>query len=100
MCLAPGWFTATASEARVPRGMPSTAGGDTDGRVSCALQSVLGHENNKDSRLLWMGSGDCLISVGFSQVRSSPGRWHRHYRDVPAMLPAEAPDAFWVACPP
>lgn len=40
------------------------------------LQSVPGHENNKDSRLLWMGSSDCLISVGFSQVRSLPGRWH------------------------
>uniref|UniRef100_A0A672TUD8 Coronin n=1 Tax=Strigops habroptila TaxID=2489341 RepID=A0A672TUD8_STRHB len=37
--------------------------------ASCALQSVLGHENNKDSRLLWMGSSDCLISVGFSQMR-------------------------------
>uniref|UniRef100_A0A8B9RYP9 Coronin n=1 Tax=Accipiter nisus TaxID=211598 RepID=A0A8B9RYP9_9AVES len=33
------------------------------------LQSVSGHENNKDSRLLWMGSSDCLISVGFSQMR-------------------------------
>uniref|UniRef100_A0A493TLI7 Coronin n=1 Tax=Anas platyrhynchos platyrhynchos TaxID=8840 RepID=A0A493TLI7_ANAPP len=36
-----------------------------------ASQSVPGHENNKDSRLLWMGASDCLISVGFSQVRSS-----------------------------
>uniref|UniRef100_A0A8C5JRY1 Coronin n=1 Tax=Junco hyemalis TaxID=40217 RepID=A0A8C5JRY1_JUNHY len=34
-----------------------------------ASQSVLGHDNNKDSRLLWMGSSDCLISVGFSQMR-------------------------------
>ncbi|KAM6249786.1 coronin-7-like isoform 2-T2 [Porphyrio hochstetteri] len=34
-----------------------------------AFQSVPGHENNKDSRLLWMGSSDCLISVGFSQMR-------------------------------
>ncbi|XP_062359401.1 coronin-7 isoform X2 [Cinclus cinclus] len=34
-----------------------------------ARESVLGHDNNKDSRLLWMGSSDCLISVGFSQVR-------------------------------
>ncbi|KAM9599471.1 coronin-7-like isoform 3-T3 [Morphnus guianensis] len=34
-----------------------------------ASQSVPGHENNKDSRLLWMGSSDCLISVGFSQMR-------------------------------
>uniref|UniRef100_A0A8B9TXD6 Coronin n=1 Tax=Anas platyrhynchos TaxID=8839 RepID=A0A8B9TXD6_ANAPL len=44
-------------------------GGNADGRVSCALQSVPGHENNKDSRLLWMGASDCLISVGFSQMR-------------------------------
>ncbi|XP_074741594.1 coronin-7 isoform X3 [Strix uralensis] len=34
-----------------------------------ARESVMGHENNKDSRLLWMGSSDCLISVGFSQMR-------------------------------
>uniref|UniRef100_A0A803YE84 Coronin n=1 Tax=Meleagris gallopavo TaxID=9103 RepID=A0A803YE84_MELGA len=34
-----------------------------------ASQSVPGHENNKDSRLLWMGASDCLISVGFSQMR-------------------------------
>ncbi|XP_066054555.1 coronin-7 isoform X1 [Chamaea fasciata] len=34
-----------------------------------ASQSVPGHDNNKDSRLLWMGSSDCLISVGFSQMR-------------------------------
>ncbi|XP_065540228.1 coronin-7 isoform X3 [Lathamus discolor] len=41
-----------------------------DPRVSpAASQSVLGHENNKDSRLLWMGSSDCLISIGFSQMR-------------------------------
>uniref|UniRef100_A0A8C3JVV9 Coronin n=1 Tax=Calidris pygmaea TaxID=425635 RepID=A0A8C3JVV9_9CHAR len=53
----------------VPRGMHGAAGGDTDGRVSRALQSVPGHEHNKDSRLLWMGSSDCLISVGFSQMR-------------------------------
>uniref|UniRef100_A0A672TXB6 Coronin n=1 Tax=Strigops habroptila TaxID=2489341 RepID=A0A672TXB6_STRHB len=49
--------------------VPGVAGGDTDSPASCALQSVLGHENNKDSRLLWMGSSDCLISVGFSQMR-------------------------------
>ncbi|XP_061848120.1 coronin-7 isoform X2 [Colius striatus] len=41
-----------------------------DPRASpAASQSVLGHENNKDCRLLWMGSSDCLISVGFSQMR-------------------------------
>ncbi|KAM9556828.1 coronin-7-like isoform 2-T2 [Guaruba guarouba] len=41
-----------------------------DPRVSpAASQSVLGHENNKDSRLLWIGSSDCLISIGFSQMR-------------------------------
>ncbi|CAM9522737.1 unnamed protein product [Bubo scandiacus] len=41
-----------------------------DPRASpAASQSVMGHENNKDSRLLWMGSSDCLISVGFSQMR-------------------------------
>ncbi|XP_075371777.1 coronin-7 isoform X3 [Mycteria americana] len=41
-----------------------------DPRASpAASQSVLGHENNKDSRLLWVGSSDCLISVGFSQMR-------------------------------
>nr|XP_021147479.1 coronin-7 [Columba livia] len=41
-----------------------------DPRASpAASQSVLGHENNKDSRLLWMGSSDCLISIGFSQMR-------------------------------
>ncbi|XP_053936158.1 coronin-7 isoform X2 [Cuculus canorus] len=34
-----------------------------------AGESVPGHENNKDSRLLWVGSSDCLISVGFSQMR-------------------------------
>ncbi|XP_066054556.1 coronin-7 isoform X2 [Chamaea fasciata] len=34
-----------------------------------ARESVPGHDNNKDSRLLWMGSSDCLISVGFSQMR-------------------------------
>ncbi|XP_071617519.1 coronin-7 isoform X1 [Heliangelus exortis] len=41
-----------------------------DPRASpAASQSILGHEHNKDSRLLWMGSSDCLISVGFSQMR-------------------------------
>ncbi|NXC43015.1 CORO7 protein, partial [Penelope pileata] len=41
-----------------------------DPRASpAASQSVLGHDNNKDSRLLWMGASDCLISVGFSQMR-------------------------------
>ncbi|XP_069726199.1 coronin-7-like isoform X1 [Phaenicophaeus curvirostris] len=41
-----------------------------DPRASpAACQSVPGHENNKDSRLLWVGSSDCLISVGFSQMR-------------------------------
>uniref|UniRef100_A0A8D0F3G2 Coronin n=1 Tax=Strix occidentalis caurina TaxID=311401 RepID=A0A8D0F3G2_STROC len=64
--------------------------GNSDSRVSCALQSVMGHENNKDSRLLWMGSSDCLISVGFSQVWSSPGRWPWHHRDVSAPLPVAA----------
>ena len=90
MCSAPGRFTATTGEAHVPHGVPSAAGGNTDGRVSRALQSVPGHENNKDSRLLWMGSSDFLISVGFSQVRSSPGRLPRCCRAVPALLPAVA----------
>ncbi|XP_027588563.2 coronin-7-like isoform X1 [Pipra filicauda] len=41
-----------------------------DPRASpAASQSVPGHENNKDSRLLWIGSSDCLISIGFSQMR-------------------------------
>uniref|UniRef100_A0A8B9D0B6 Coronin n=1 Tax=Anser brachyrhynchus TaxID=132585 RepID=A0A8B9D0B6_9AVES len=41
-----------------------------DPRASpAASQSVPGHENNKDSWLLWMGASDCLISVGFSQMR-------------------------------
>ncbi|XP_021267384.1 coronin-7-like isoform X1 [Numida meleagris] len=41
-----------------------------DPRASpAASQSVPGHENNKDSRLLWMGASDYLISVGFSQMR-------------------------------
>ncbi|XP_068764891.1 coronin-7 isoform X3 [Struthio camelus] len=41
-----------------------------DPRASpAASQSVQGHENNKDSRLLWMGASDYLISVGFSQMR-------------------------------
>ncbi|XP_059682241.1 coronin-7-like isoform X1 [Gavia stellata] len=41
-----------------------------DPRASpAASQIVPGHEHNKDSRLLWMGSSDCLISVGFSQMR-------------------------------
>ncbi|NXY78586.1 CORO7 protein, partial [Glareola pratincola] len=41
-----------------------------DPRASpAASQGVPGHEHNKDSRLLWMGSSDCLISVGFSQMR-------------------------------
>ncbi|XP_067407212.1 coronin-7 [Emydura macquarii macquarii] len=34
-----------------------------------AVQSVQGHENNKDSRLLWMNASDYVLSVGFSQVR-------------------------------
>lgn len=80
----------TAGEAHVPRGVPAAAGGDADSRVSCALQSVPGHEHNKDSRLLWMGSSDCLISVGFSQVRSLPGKWPWRYQRVPATLPAGA----------
>lgn len=87
---APGRFPATAGEGHVPHGVLGVASGNTDG-VSCALQSVTGHENNKDSRLLWMGSSDCLISVGFSQVRSSPGRWPRRYRDV-------QPRSLWRLC--
>lgn len=72
----------------VPHSVPGVAAGDTDSSSSCALQSVLGHENNKDSRLLWMGSSDCLISIGFSQVWSSLGKWLWHYWDVPVLLPA------------
>uniref|UniRef100_A0A8C8SSG2 Coronin n=1 Tax=Pelusios castaneus TaxID=367368 RepID=A0A8C8SSG2_9SAUR len=34
-----------------------------------AVQSIQGHENNKDSRLLWMNASDYILSVGFSQVR-------------------------------
>uniref|UniRef100_A0A8C8SRW8 Coronin n=1 Tax=Pelusios castaneus TaxID=367368 RepID=A0A8C8SRW8_9SAUR len=33
------------------------------------FQSIQGHENNKDSRLLWMNASDYILSVGFSQVR-------------------------------
>uniref|UniRef100_A0A672TVS2 Coronin n=1 Tax=Strigops habroptila TaxID=2489341 RepID=A0A672TVS2_STRHB len=62
-------FSMPALKFTVPHSVPGVAGGDTDSPASCALQSVLGHENNKDSRLLWMGSSDCLISVGFSQMR-------------------------------
>uniref|UniRef100_A0A674IQV1 Coronin n=1 Tax=Terrapene triunguis TaxID=2587831 RepID=A0A674IQV1_9SAUR len=34
-----------------------------------AAQSIQGHENNKDSRLLWMNASDYVLSVGFSQMR-------------------------------
>uniref|UniRef100_A0A7M4E380 Coronin n=1 Tax=Crocodylus porosus TaxID=8502 RepID=A0A7M4E380_CROPO len=34
-----------------------------------ASQSVQGHENNKDSRLIWMDASDYLLSVGFNQMR-------------------------------
>ncbi|XP_073218897.1 coronin-7 isoform X5 [Lepidochelys kempii] len=34
-----------------------------------AAQSIQGHANNKDSRLLWMNTSDYVLSVGFSQMR-------------------------------
>ncbi|XP_054849343.1 coronin-7-like isoform X2 [Eublepharis macularius] len=34
-----------------------------------ACQSVLAHENGRDSRLIWVNSRGCLLSVGFNQVR-------------------------------
>ncbi|KAJ6655968.1 hypothetical protein lerEdw1_004553 [Lerista edwardsae] len=34
-----------------------------------ACQSVLAHANGRDSRLLWVDSNGCLLSVGFSQLR-------------------------------
>uniref|UniRef100_A0A7M4FSA4 Coronin n=1 Tax=Crocodylus porosus TaxID=8502 RepID=A0A7M4FSA4_CROPO len=37
--------------------------------VSSVFQSVQGHENNKDSRLIWMDASDYLLSVGFNQMR-------------------------------
>ncbi|XP_010220481.1 PREDICTED: coronin-7-like [Tinamus guttatus] len=41
-----------------------------DPRASAAAsQSAQGHENSKDSRLLWMGASDYLISVGCNQMR-------------------------------
>ncbi|XP_075755208.1 coronin-7 isoform X2 [Pelodiscus sinensis] len=32
-------------------------------------ESTQGHENNKDSRLLWLNASDYVLSVGFSQMR-------------------------------
>nr|XP_006114796.1 coronin-7-like [Pelodiscus sinensis] len=32
-------------------------------------KSTQGHENNKDSRLLWLNASDYVLSVGFSQMR-------------------------------
>lgn len=58
------------------------------------MQSVPGHENNKDSRLLWMGASDCLISVGFSQVRASLGGQLCASRDFPLCAKATA----WPPC--
>lgn len=41
-----------------------------DPRVtSSAVQSTLGHDNNKDSRLLWVSTSDYILSVGFRQMR-------------------------------
>uniref|UniRef100_A0A8C0IVV5 Coronin n=1 Tax=Chelonoidis abingdonii TaxID=106734 RepID=A0A8C0IVV5_CHEAB len=40
----------------------------TSSKVS-AVGSIQGHENNKDSRLLWMNASDYVLSVGFSQMR-------------------------------
>ncbi|KAJ7306057.1 hypothetical protein JRQ81_010423 [Phrynocephalus forsythii] len=34
-----------------------------------ACQSVLAHANGKDSRLAWVNTDRCLLSVGFNQVR-------------------------------
>ncbi|XP_069502950.1 coronin-7 [Ambystoma mexicanum] len=37
--------------------------------ASSAVQSTLGHENNKDTRLLWVSTSDYVITVGFRQMR-------------------------------
>ncbi|XP_064318172.1 coronin-7 isoform X2 [Phalacrocorax carbo] len=58
-----------------------------DPRASpAASQSVPGHENNKDSRLLWMGSSDYLISIGFSQMREREVKLWDTRRFTVAML--------------
>uniref|UniRef100_A0A8D0HHX5 Coronin n=1 Tax=Sphenodon punctatus TaxID=8508 RepID=A0A8D0HHX5_SPHPU len=34
-----------------------------------ACQSIQGHENSRDSRLIWMNASDYILSVGFNQMR-------------------------------
>ncbi|CAM9408616.1 unnamed protein product [Lampetra planeri] len=34
-----------------------------------AVQAVKGHDNDKDSRVLWLGNQNLIVSTGFSQVR-------------------------------
>lgn len=41
---------------------------------SSAVQSVKGHDNIKDSRLLWLGALDVVLSSGFSQMRERQAR--------------------------
>ncbi|XP_067912776.1 coronin-7-like [Heterodontus francisci] len=46
-----------------------------DPRAMCsAVQSVQGHDNIKDSRLIWLNTSDLVLSTGFSQMRERQAR--------------------------
>ncbi|XP_078096606.1 coronin-7 [Mustelus asterias] len=46
-----------------------------DPRATCsAVQSVQGHDNIKDSRLIWLNTSDTVLSTGFSQMRERQAR--------------------------
>ncbi|XP_072337489.1 coronin-7 [Scyliorhinus torazame] len=46
-----------------------------DPRTMCsAVQSVEGHDNIKDSRLIWLNTSDIVLSTGFSQMRERQAR--------------------------
>lgn len=38
------------------------------------VQSAAGHQNNKDSRILWIKDSDHILTTGFNQVREREGR--------------------------
>ncbi|XP_043567419.1 coronin-7-like [Chiloscyllium plagiosum] len=42
--------------------------------TTSAVQSVQGHENIKDSRLIWLKTSDTILSTGFSQMRERQAR--------------------------
>ncbi|XP_041062186.1 coronin-7-like [Carcharodon carcharias] len=53
-----------------------------DPRAMCsAVQSVQGHDNIKDSRLIWLNTSATVLSTGFSQMRERQARlWDtRHF---------------------